>query len=102
VKKWWIALGGVALAIVLFNSCQKFEGSPSGQGLTSGLEAESKSAADFGYEADPELMCTQEFNWMYKVGLESCVKATDGCQSAYLKQMGFDTAAEDFCGDLRR
>lgn len=47
------------------------------------------SATQAGYQANPDLMCSQALESLVNFKTRTCLTAKDGCQSSYLKKQGF-------------
>lgn len=47
------------------------------------------TAAQAGYQANPDLMCSQALESLVNFKTRTCLTATDGCESNYLKKQGF-------------
>lgn len=57
------------------------------------------SAYEANYKPDPELMCSQSLESLISFKSRTCVVATDGCQSQFLKKSGYVKDHFSLCPD---
>ncbi len=57
------------------------------------------SSNEAGYQPNPDLMCSQSLETLVNFKSRTCISATDGCQSSFLKQKGYVKDFFSVCPD---